>query len=61
MQGDAVGVATCDTAVREFILPGATMAHFLNVLAALEKTVPGKETRLAPVLDEIAGRLTKVE
>ena len=58
-QGDAVGVVTCDTAVRDFILPGATMAHFLNVLGALERTVPGKETSLAPVLDEIAGRLTR--
>jgi len=58
-QGDAVGLITCDTAIREFILPGATMAHFLNVLAALEKTVAGNETSLASVLDEIAGRLSR--
>ncbi len=58
-QGDAVGLVTCDTAIREFILPGATMPHFLNVLEALEKTIPGQETSLSPVLDEIAGRLTR--
>jgi uncharacterized protein (DUF58 family) len=56
-QSDAVGLVACDTAVRHFIPPGSTMAHFLNVLAALEKTAPGNETSLAPVLEEIAGRL----
>ena len=58
-QGDAVGLVTCDSVIQEFILPGATMAHFLNVLAALEKTAPGNETSLSPVLDEVAGRLTR--
>jgi len=58
-QGDAVGLVTCDNAIRDFILPGATMAHFLHVLAALERTAPGNETSLAPVLDEIAGRLAR--
>ena len=56
-QSDAVGLVACDTAVRHFIPPGSTMAHFLNVLAALEKTAPGNETSLAPVLEEIANRL----
>jgi uncharacterized protein (DUF58 family) len=56
-QSDAVGLVACDTAVRHFIPPGSTMAHFLNVLAALEKTAPGNETSLAPVLEEIAERL----
>jgi len=58
-QGDAVGLAACDTAIRHFIPPGSTMAHFLNVLAALEETAPGNETSLAPVLDEIASRLSR--
>lgn len=56
-QSDAVGLVTCDTAIREFIPPSSTMPHFLNVLAALEQSRPGNETSLAPVLDEIAGRI----
>lgn len=58
-QSDAVGLVTCDTAIREFIPPGSTMPHFLNVLAALEKLRAGNETRLAPVLSEIAARLNR--
>ncbi len=58
-QSDAVGLVTCDNAVRGFIPPGSTMPHFLNVLGALEKTQPGKETSLAPVLNDIAARLTR--
>jgi len=58
-QGDAVGLVSCDTAIRDFIPPGSTMAHLLNVLETLEKTAPGNETSLAPVLDEVAGRLTR--
>ncbi|HWH68190.1 MAG TPA: DUF58 domain-containing protein [Candidatus Sulfotelmatobacter sp.] len=58
-QSDAVGLVTCDTAVRDFIPPGSTMPHFLNVLAALEKTRPGNETSLAPVLNEVAARLSR--
>jgi uncharacterized protein (DUF58 family) len=58
-QSDAVGLVTCDTAIREFLPPGSTMAHFLNVLAALEKVRPGGETSLSPVIDEIAERLTR--
>ena len=58
-QSDAVGLVTCDTAVREFLPPSSTMAQFLNVLAALEKAKPGNETSLAPVLNEIAERITR--
>ena len=58
-QSDAVGLVTCDTAIREFLPPGSTMAHFLNVLAALEKVQPGGETSLATVMDEIAERFTR--
>jgi uncharacterized protein (DUF58 family) len=58
-QGDAVGLVACDTAIRRFLPPGSTMAHLLNVLAALEQTSPGNETSLGPVLDQIAGRLNR--
>jgi uncharacterized protein (DUF58 family) len=58
-QSDAVGLVTCDTAIRELLPPGSTMAHFLNVLGALEKANPGGETSLSTVLDEVAERLTR--
>jgi uncharacterized protein (DUF58 family) len=58
-QSDAVGLVTCDHAIREFLPPGSTMAHFLNILAALERIELGSETSLAPVMDEVAERLTR--
>lgn len=58
-QSDSVGLVTCDTAIRDFIPPGSTMPHFLHVLGALEKTAPGGETSLAPVLEEIATRISR--
>lgn len=58
-QNDSVGLATFDTAVREFQPPGSTMAHYLQLLDALARTQPGAETRLAPVLDELAGRFRR--
>lgn len=58
-QGDAVGLATCDTTLRNFLLPRSTMAHFLQVLEALEQAEPGEETRLAPALDQLATRLSR--
>lgn len=58
-QSDAVGLVTCDTQVRNFLPPGSTMGHYLNLLSALEQAAPGHETSLAAVLDEVAARLTR--
>jgi len=58
-QSDAVGLVTCDNAIREFLPPSSTMAQYLHILGALEKVRPGKETSLAPVLNEIAERITR--
>jgi uncharacterized protein (DUF58 family) len=58
-QADAVGIATCDTAVREHLPPGSTMGHLVNVLDRLEATVPGGETALGPVVQQLAGRLSR--
>jgi uncharacterized protein (DUF58 family) len=58
-QNDSVGLATFDTEVREFLPPGSTMAHYLNLLDAMSRTKPGAETRLSPVLDALAGRLKR--
>jgi uncharacterized protein (DUF58 family) len=58
-QSDAVGLVTCDNAIRDFLPPSSTMGQYLNVLAALENARPGNETSLSPVLNEIAERLTR--
>jgi uncharacterized protein (DUF58 family) len=58
-QSDAVGLVTCDTVIRDFIPPGSTMPHLLNVIEALEKAKPGNETSLAPVIDEAASRIQR--
>lgn len=58
-QNDSVGLATFDTQVREFLPPGSTMAHYLNLLEGMSRSQPGEETRLAPVLEELAGRLRR--
>jgi uncharacterized protein (DUF58 family) len=58
-QSDAVGLVTFDTAIRDFQPPSSTMAQFLNILGALELVRPGNETSLAPVLNEIAERITR--
>ncbi len=58
-QNDSVGLATFDTEVREFLPPGSTMSHYLHLLDAMSRSQPGEETRLAPVLEELAGRLRR--
>ncbi len=58
-QGDAVGLALVDHEVREFVPPGATMGHFLNILERLENTPAGGETSLADVLEDLAGRVKR--
>lgn len=56
-QGDAVGLAICDTAVRRHVPPGSTMPHLIRMLEELETMAPGGETSLAGVLEGLAGQL----
>lgn len=58
-QADAVGLALCDTAVREHLPPGSTMGHLLGLLERLEAAVPGGETALGEVLQGLAQRLSR--
>ncbi len=56
-QQDAVGLVTFDTAIRRY-LPARTRANHMSVLLEeMYNTVPGEETALAPVFDEIAERI----
>jgi uncharacterized protein (DUF58 family) len=58
-QADAVGLALVDSVVRDHLAPAATMAHLINVLDRLEHAMPGGETALGPVLQQVAERLTR--
>ena len=58
-QMDAVGLITLDTKVRSLIPPKASPKHLLQVLTTLEKTAPGGETAMSPMLHELAGHHLK--
>lgn len=58
-QRDAVGMAIHDTRIRQVIPPKSTSKHLLQVLRALEETVPGDETDLAPLWHQLAGQFSR--
>lgn len=58
-QMDAVGLITLDTKVRSLIPPKANPKHLLQILTTLEKTEPGGETAMSPLLHELAGHHLK--
>jgi uncharacterized protein (DUF58 family) len=58
-QMDAVGLITLDTKIRSLIPPKANPKHLLQVLTTLEKTEPGGETTMSPLLHELAGHHMK--
>jgi uncharacterized protein (DUF58 family) len=58
-QSDAVGLAICDTEVREHLPPVSTMGHLLTLLDRLENTQAGGETSLGQVLESLAMRLKR--
>jgi uncharacterized protein (DUF58 family) len=58
-QRDAVGLATHDTKLRQLIPPKANSKHLLRLIQALEKTVPGGETSLAPLWHQLAERFSR--
>ena len=56
-QQESVGLVTFDRQIRQY-LPGASRASQLRLLLAeMDRTQPGDETDLAPVLHEIAERV----
>lgn len=58
-QQDAVGLVTFDTKVREIIPCRTKITHLHLLLEAMVKTVPGKDTSLAPVIESLAQRLKR--
>lgn len=58
-QADAVGLITHDTKVRTLVTPKASPKHLLQILRTLEGTVPGGETSLGTIWDELAAHHLK--
>ncbi len=58
-QKDAVGMALCDSAVREHYPPSSTMGHLIKLLERLEAAPPGGDTSLAAVLNDLAERISR--
>jgi uncharacterized protein (DUF58 family) len=58
-QRDAVGLALHDTKIRQLITPRATAKHLLHVIHALQETIPGGETSLAPLWHHLAGQFKR--
>lgn len=58
-QEDSVGLAVFDSEIRNFIPSRAHLGHFSIIADALEKIIPGKDTRIAPVLESFSRRIRK--
>jgi uncharacterized protein (DUF58 family) len=55
-QQDAVGLVVLDHAMQAFLSPSSAPSQLRHVLQAMEHAVPGRPTRLAAILHEIAQR-----
>lgn len=58
-QQDAVGLVTFDSKLRENIPCRTKITHLHLMLEAMVKTMPGKDTSLAPVIESLAQRLKR--
>lgn len=58
-QQDAVSLTMFDSEVRFYLPPLAKKSHLNLVLSALESTLPGEETDIAPLLHEMAEKIRK--
>jgi uncharacterized protein (DUF58 family) len=58
-QGDAVGLATFDDRIRQYLPPRNRPGYLRRLMLALEACPEGTATDLGPPLQQIAGMLTK--
>ncbi len=58
-QQDAVSLILFDKTINTYLPPLAKQSHLNQVLKALEKTQPGTETKIAPILHEFAEKIKK--
>lgn len=56
-QGDAAGLVTFDSKVRQYLRAGSRPSQVRRILDALYETEPGAETQVGPVLHEVAERV----
>ncbi|NNC90621.1 MAG: DUF58 domain-containing protein [Akkermansiaceae bacterium] len=58
-QGDAAGLVTFDAGVKSYLRAGSRPSQVRRILDELWETRPGAETRVGPVLHEVAERVHK--
>jgi uncharacterized protein (DUF58 family) len=58
-QQDSAGLVTFDNKVRDFIPPRSSPSHLMRLLHALDATKAEKESAIAPLLHEVAERITR--
>ena len=58
-QQDSASLITFDSKVREFIPPSSAPSHLMRILQTLDQTKPREESAVAPLLHEVAERITR--
>jgi len=56
-QKDSVGLMTFDSRMREEVAPSSVSSQLVRVIGTLEKVTPRNESRIAPLLHEVAGSI----
>ena len=58
-QQDAIGLALFDSELRTYLPPRAKPSHMKALMAAMSAIVPGPETRMSPMLHQLAESIRK--
>lgn len=58
-QNDAIGLAVLDEQIRFEMEARGTRGHLVQFIGQLEKTAPGRKTRLADSIHSVASRITR--
>ena len=58
-QQDSIGLITFDNKVRTFMPPRSSPAQLLRIVRTLDETKPEKESGIAPLLHEVAERISR--
>jgi uncharacterized protein (DUF58 family) len=56
-QKDSVGLMTFDSEIREDVPPSSVSSQFVRLIGTLEGVTPQNESRVAPLLHEVAGSI----
>jgi uncharacterized protein (DUF58 family) len=58
-QQDAVGLATFDSSVSQFLRPGSTAAHLRQLCHTLEHSTSNRESSIGPIFHDLAERIKR--